>query len=77
MFFIGGVTNGAGRISFTCSDADLTWVIQNTQEAWQGCLKGDALARFFVAPLAASAMEVPVLDLASLEAPLREEGFDC
>jgi hypothetical protein len=71
MFYIGGVVTGMGKVNFTCCDGDLAWVVKNTQQAWLGARGEDRDATYFVAPLASSGGQVPVLDLAVLEEGLK------
>jgi len=71
MFYLGGVLNGAGKISFTVCDGDLPWVIKHTQEAWRGARTADREATYFVAPLGDSDDQVAVLDPAEIVAGLK------
>lgn len=74
MFYVGGVLDGFGRITFTLSDMDLPWVIRNTRQAWHGARAADPGATWFVAPLAAAGEPVLVLDPDTLRA---EMGGGC
>jgi len=71
MLYIGGVTNVAGKMCFTCLDTDLASVIYNTQAAWQGSRKEDPEVCYFVAPLAEADDKIPLLDAATLAATCR------
>jgi len=71
MSYIGGVLSGTGKVSFTCCDGDAAWVARNTLQAWRGARSGDRDATWFVAPLADSEGQVPVLDRAELEQGLQ------
>ena len=71
MFYVGGVLDGFGRVTFSLSDMDLPWVIGNTRQAWHGARAADPGATWFVAPLADAAETVAVLDPEELKETLR------